>query len=115
MKKSNSPNKFKIIWKQVFPEDAELRIQRAFEMLLSDDSNEISNNQLRTTIDRDSLRTDNKINEETINKIVKPPRSGREVESISADNFAISKSQKAQRKQIRRGKNCSLENSRRRS
>lgn len=28
-----------IVWEQVFPEDAELRIQRAFEMLLNNHPN----------------------------------------------------------------------------
>jgi len=37
-KQSGEKNDLEVVWEQVFPEDAERRIQRAFEMLLSDNS-----------------------------------------------------------------------------
>jgi len=72
---SKQSKEFKVTWEKIFSEDAEIRIRRAFEMLLSDNFFEISDDQLKTTIDKGSLRTDNKANEETINKIIKPPRN----------------------------------------
>jgi len=42
----------KAIWEQVFPEDAELRIQQAFEMLLGEEFGLTDSAQLGTTVDR---------------------------------------------------------------
>jgi hypothetical protein len=54
----------KVIWEQVFPEDAELRIQQAFEMLLGE---EFGLGQLETAIDESSLNNYNQDSEKTIN------------------------------------------------
>ena len=37
-KRISGPEVLEIIWEQVFPEDTELRIRRAFEMLLNNDT-----------------------------------------------------------------------------
>ena len=55
------------IWEQVFPEDAELRIQQAFEMLLGEEFGLANSGQLGTAIDRCSWENYNQGNERTIN------------------------------------------------
>ncbi len=53
----------KAIWEQVFPEDAELRIQMAFEMLLGEEFGLTDYNQLGTAIGQSfqkNCRQDNK-------------------------------------------------------
>lgn len=87
--------KFKVIWEQVFPEDAELRIQRAFEMLLG--NGVISKDQLLTTLDKASSGIDNESNERKVNEITYPPRSGRDITSISTVSLAVLEGKKAQR------------------
>ena len=96
MKKKDLP-KFKIIWEQVFPKDADLRIQRAFKMLLSDKSTRSSKDQLATAMDKNSLKVNNKIDEKKINKITHSQRSSGSVAGISALSFTILESKKAQR------------------
>ena len=56
----------KIIWEQVFPIDAELRIQKAFEMLLGEEFGLTDHSQLETAIDRDCRENYNQGNEEAI-------------------------------------------------
>lgn len=55
-KKSSNVEDLEIVWEQVFPEDAEIRIQRAFEMLLSDDFDPPSkaNAPLKPSVDNSS-------------------------------------------------------------
>ncbi len=55
--------RFKVIWQQVSSEDAELRIQRAFDMLLGEYFGQPYTNQLKTTIDRVPKKPYNQINE----------------------------------------------------
>ena len=57
----------KAIWKQVFPEDAELRIQKAFEMLLGEEFGLTSSDHLGTTIDQCYQENYNQVNEKNIN------------------------------------------------
>ena len=58
----------KVIWEQVFPEDAELRIQNAFEMLLGEEFGLTYNGQLETVIDQSHRKNYNQGNEKpTIN------------------------------------------------
>ena len=57
----------KAIWEQVFPEDAELRIQKAFEMLLEDEFGLTNNSQLGAAIDQHYRGDYNQGNEKTIN------------------------------------------------
>ena len=54
----------KAIWEQVSPEDAELRVQQAFEMLLGD---EFGLTRLGTAIDQCFLKDYNQDNEKTTN------------------------------------------------
>jgi len=65
--KKKKPPKLEVVWEQVFPEDAGLRIQRAFETLLSDEFDQLSSKSLLTTIDKDSPGTDNETSEKKIN------------------------------------------------
>jgi len=95
MKKKVLP-KFKIIWEQVFPEDAAMRIQRAFEMLL-------------TTIDRPSSKTDNEIDAGEIKQTAHSPGNSREATTLSTVDFAILESRKAKRSQNGRRKNFPME------
>ena len=55
------------IWEQVFPEDAELRVQQAFEMLLSKEFGLTDCAQQRTTVDQRSWEDYNQDNEKTVN------------------------------------------------
>jgi len=55
----------KVIWEQVFPEDAELRIQRAFEMLLGDEFGLTDCARLGTAIDQCSSNDYNQGNEKS--------------------------------------------------
>ena len=57
----------KVIWEQVFPEDTELRVQRAFEMLLGDEFGLTDCARLGTAIDQCFLKDYNQGNEKTIN------------------------------------------------
>jgi len=58
----------KVIWEQVFPEDAEIRIQQAFEMLLGDEFGLTNNIHLGTAIDQNFLKDYNQGNEKpTVN------------------------------------------------
>ena len=90
MKKKN-PFKFKVIWKQVFPEDTELRIQRAFEMLLSDELSQPSNNSLLTTIDKGPRKAYTKSNEK---QTIHPSGNGGSIKNISKICSKISKGRK---------------------
>ena len=110
MRKENLP-KLKVVWEQTFPEDAEMRVQRAFEMLLNDESFQTHENQLKTAIDKDSSMADNETSEKKINKVTHLRRSGRTIEGVSAVCFAVLKIEKAERKQVRGKQNISLENS----
>jgi len=74
--KKSSP-KLKTVWKQVFPENAESRIQRAFEMLLGDEFTRSSKNQLETTVDNGSPEIYNRVNEKKSKQITHSSRSGR--------------------------------------
>lgn len=56
-----------VIWEQVFSEDAELRIQQAFEMLLGEEFGLTYNGQLETVIDQFHQKNYNQDNEKTIN------------------------------------------------
>ena len=49
-----------VIWEQVFPEDAELRIQQAFEMLLGEEFGLTDDVNLGTAIDRYHAFTERK-------------------------------------------------------
>ena len=58
----------KAIWEQVFPEDAESRVQQAFEMLLEDEFGLTDCTRLGTAIDQCFLKDYNQGNENpTIN------------------------------------------------
>lgn len=58
----------KVIWEQVFPEDAESRVQRAFEMLLGEEFGLIDCVRLGTAIDQYFLEDYNQGHEKpTIN------------------------------------------------
>ena len=57
----------KVIWEQVSPEDAESRVQRAFEMLLGDEFRLTDCTRLGTAIDQCFLKDYNQDNEKTIN------------------------------------------------
>ncbi len=57
----------KVIWEQVFPEDAELRIQQAFEMLLGDEFGLTDCARLGTAIDQRSWADYNQNNGKIIN------------------------------------------------
>ena len=99
-KKANHPElfdpfKLEVSWKQVFPEDADLRIQRAFEMLLNNESTKTSKNQLKTLVDKGPLIADNKINEKEINKITHSQRSSWKIARFSTIGSALLKSEKA--------------------
>jgi len=98
MKKKNSP-KLEIVWEQIFPRDAESRIQRAFEILM-------------TTIDRDSGAPYAESDEK---QSANSQGNGQEVATLSAVNFAILESEKTERSQNGRRSNFSLENSKRRN
>jgi hypothetical protein len=50
----------KVIWEQVFPEDAEIRIQQAFEMLLGDEFGLTDDVNLGVAIDRYHAFTERK-------------------------------------------------------
>lgn len=50
----------KVIWGQVFPEDAEIRIQQAFEMLLGDEFGLTDNVNPGAVIDRHQAFTERK-------------------------------------------------------
>ena len=54
------------IWEQVFPDDSELRIQHAFEMLLGDKFRLTDSGQLGTAIDRCSCENYNQDDEKPI-------------------------------------------------
>ena len=56
-----------VIWEQVFSDDAELRIQQAFEMLLGEEFGLANSGQLGTAIDQCFLKDYNQGNEKTIN------------------------------------------------
>lgn len=56
-----------VIWEQVFPKDAELRIQKAFEMLLGEELGLTNNTHLGTAIDRRFLKDYNQVNEKAVN------------------------------------------------
>jgi hypothetical protein len=57
-----------VIWEQVFSDDAELRIQQAFEMLLGEEFGLANSGQLSTAIDQCFLKDYNQGNEKsTIN------------------------------------------------
>jgi hypothetical protein len=56
----------KVIWEQVSPEDAELRIQRAFEMLLGDEFGLTDCARLGTAIDQSFSNDYNQGNEKPI-------------------------------------------------
>lgn len=56
-----------VIWEQVFPEDAELRIQKAFEMLLGEELGLTNNAHLGTAIDQRFLKDYNQVNEKATN------------------------------------------------
>ena len=57
----------KVIWEQVFPEDAESRVQQAFEMLLGEEFGLTDCTRLGTAIDQCFLKDYNQGNEKTIN------------------------------------------------
>ena len=57
----------KVIWEQVFPINVELRVQRAFEMLLGDEFELTDCARLGTAIDQCFLKDYNQDNEKTIN------------------------------------------------
>ena len=57
----------KVIWEQSFPLDAELRVQRAFEMLLGEEFGLTDCTRLGTTVDQCFLKDYNHDNEKTIN------------------------------------------------
>ena len=95
--KKKGPPKLEIVWEQIFPQDAELRIQRAFEMLL-------------TTIDKDFEKPYAESNEK---QSVNSQGNCQEVATLSAINFAILESEKTKRSQNGRRSNFSLENSKR--
>ena len=57
----------KVIWEQVFPIDAELRVQQAFEMLLGEEFGLTDCARLGTAIDQCFLKDYNQDNEKTIN------------------------------------------------
>jgi len=75
----------KAIWKQVFPEDAELRIQQAFEMLLGEEFGLTYNGQLGTAVDQCFLKDYNQGNEKTINV----RRNSHPIKSIQKVNSEI--------------------------
>jgi hypothetical protein len=56
----------KVIWKQVFPEDAELRIQHAFEMLLGEEFGLTDCARLGTAIDQSFSNDYNQGNEKPV-------------------------------------------------
>lgn len=93
-KTKKSSLKLKAIWEQVFPEDTELRIQRAFEILLSDEFSQPSNNSLLTTIDKGLEEPYAKSNER---QTAHPSRNSRPTANISKIGPKISKGQKTQR------------------
>jgi len=88
--------KLELAWERVFSEDADLRIQRAFAMLL-------------TTIDRPSSRTDNEFDAREIKQTTHSPGNSREVATLSTVDFAILESGKAKRNQSGRRKNFPME------
>jgi hypothetical protein len=55
------------IWEQVFPKDAESRVQQAFEMLLSEEFGLNNSVQLGTTVDQCFCQDYNQDNEKTVN------------------------------------------------
>lgn len=57
----------KVIWEQVFPKDAELRIQMAFEMLLGEEFGLTDSVRLGTAINESSLDNYNQDSEKAIN------------------------------------------------
>jgi hypothetical protein len=72
----------KVIWEQVFPIDAELRVQQAFEMLLGD---EFGLTRLGTVIDQCFLKDYNQGNGKTIDA----RRNRHPVKSIQKVNSEI--------------------------
>ena len=76
----------KVIWEQVFPEDAELRIQQAFEMLLGEEFGLTDCARFGIAIDQHFSNDYNQDNEKTIN--VKGDRHP--VKSIQKVNSEIS-------------------------
>lgn len=71
------------IWEQVHTDDAELRIQKAFEMLLGEEFGLINNSQLGTAIDQSCRGHYNQGNEKTINirRNCRPVKSIQKIDS----------------------------------
>jgi len=80
------------IWEQVLTDDAELRIQRAFEMLLGVEFGLFNNGQLGTAIDQSCRGYYNQGNEKTINV----RRNCRPVKSIQKVNSQVFMDQKTE-------------------
>jgi len=80
------------VWEQVFTDDAELRIQQAFEMLLGEEFGLFNNGQLGTAIDQCYLGNYNQCNEKAINL----RRSCYPVKSIQKVNSQIPMDQKTE-------------------
>jgi len=75
------------IWKQVFPKDAELRIQQAFEILLRDEFGLTDCAQQRTTIDQSSWEDYNQGNGRTTINFEGSRRPVKSVQKINSQIF----------------------------
>jgi len=77
----------KVIWEQVFPEDAEIRIQQAFEMLLGEEfglTNSAQSVQLGTTVDRCYREDYNQGNEKQVTKSKGNRRAVKGIQKVSS-------------------------------
>ena len=70
------------IWEQVFPDDAELRIQHAFEMLLGDEFRLTDSGQLGTAIDHCFLKDYNQGDEKPSANVKRNRHTAKSIQKV---------------------------------